>query len=83
MLYRNRGKLVRVAVRTVPSFAITEAAQDLFPVVEYALNMNHTSYGILPGDEEFIFIKVTTPLKRLVIVTNWMDQVPALLAGGR
>jgi hypothetical protein len=83
LFFRNRGRLVRVGVRTVPTFAVTEAAQDLFPVAEYALNMNHTSYGILPGDEEFVFIKVTTPLNRLVIVTNWMDEVNALLAGGR
>ena len=82
LFYRSRGKLVRVGVRTLPTFAVTEPASELFPVGEYYENLNHTAYGILPGDQEFVFVKLTSPRNRLVLVTNWMDEVNALLAGG-
>jgi serine/threonine-protein kinase len=83
LFYRGGGKLVRVGVRTSPTFAVTEAARELFPVGEYLENYNHTAYGILPGDETFVFVRIASPLNRLAVVMNWMDEVNELLAGGR
>ncbi len=83
LYYRGGGKLVRVGVRTTPTFAVTEPARELFPVGEYLENNNHTTYGTLPGDEEFVFVKITSPRNRLALVTNWMDEVNELLAGWR
>jgi serine/threonine-protein kinase len=83
LFFRGAGKLVRVGVRTEPTFSVTEVATELFPVGVYLENSNHTAYGILPGDQEFIFVKVASPSNRLVVVQNWMDEVTALLEGGR
>jgi hypothetical protein len=79
LFYRGVGKLMRVGVRTAPTFAVTEPATALFPVGTYMENYNHTTYGILPGDAEFVFVKVVSPLNRVVVVMNWMDEVDRLL----
>jgi serine/threonine-protein kinase len=46
LFFRGAGHLVRVGVRTEPTFAVTEAADALFPVGAYLENYNRTSYGI-------------------------------------
>lgn len=79
LFYRGGGKLMRVGVRTTPTFAVTEPPTELFPVGTYMENYNHTTYGILPGDAEFIFIKTVSPMNRIVVVTRWMDEVDRLL----
>jgi len=83
LFYRSGGKLKRVAVQTEPRFATTEPARDLFPVGGYMENYNHTTYGILPGDDEFVFINTVSLLNRLVVVFNWIQEVDSLLARSR
>ncbi|MFN0181223.1 MAG: hypothetical protein ACKVZ0_20645 [Gemmatimonadales bacterium] len=58
---------------------MTEPGEALFPVGQYLENENHTTYGITPADGEFIFIKVVSPLNRVVVVTKLMDEVDRLL----
>ena len=83
LFYRGGGKLMRVGVQTAPTFAVTEPATTLFPVGTYMENYNHTTYGILPGDGEFVFIKKVSPMNRVVVVMNWMDEVDRLLSPQR
>ncbi len=83
LFYRGRGQLIRVGVRTSPSFAVTEPARELFPAGAFLENLNHTAYGILPGDTAFVFVRAAPSDDRVAVVLNWTAEVKAQLAGKR
>jgi serine/threonine-protein kinase len=77
LYYRADSRLVSVPVDTRQGFRRTGAPYPLFSTERTIRNENHTTYGIFPDGESFLFVAPGDT--ETFVVLNWIEELRPLL----
>jgi hypothetical protein len=80
LYYRSETRLIAVPVDTRQGFQRTGAPYPLFTTERTIRNENHTTYGIAPDGESFLF--VAPGESETFVVLNWVEELRPLLEAG-
>jgi serine/threonine-protein kinase len=79
--YRSETRLIAVPVDTREGFRRTGTPYPLFSTEGTIRNENHTTYGIAPDGESFLF--ASPGETETFVVLNWVGELRELLGEGR